>query len=94
MNACPMKARILVFCMALASTPVLAQSSGGSFTLEKHTIDSGGGTSTGGSYSLQGTIGQPDAGRLEGGSYVIEGGFWASASGQTADLVFADSYEN
>ena len=88
-----MKTRVLVFWMALASTPVLAQSSGGNYTLEKHSIDGGGGTSTGGNYSLQGTIGQPDAGRLEGGSYVIEGGFWASNSGQTADRVFADSFE-
>ncbi len=88
-----MNARWLLFCMALASTPVLAQSSGGSYTLEKHSIDGGGGASSGGNYSLQGTIGQPDAGRLEGGSYVIEGGFWASASGQTADLVFADNFE-
>ncbi len=88
-----MKARWVVFWMVLASTSVLAQSSGGNYTLEKHSIDGGGGVSTGGSYSLQGTIGQPDAGRLEGGSYVIEGGFWASASGQTADLLFADSFE-
>ncbi len=43
--------------------------------------------------SLDGT-GPRDAGRLEGGSYVIEGGFWASASGQTADLIFADSFES
>ncbi len=88
-----MNARWMMLWITLASTPVLAQSSGGDYTLEKHTIDSGGGTSTGGSYSLQGSIGQPDAGRLEGGSYVIEGGFWASTSGQTADLVFADSFE-
>ena len=77
----------------LASATALAQSSGGQYSLDKHTIDGGGGTSTGGSYTLQGSIGQPDAGRLEGGSYVIEGGFWASAGGQTADLVFADSFE-
>ncbi len=85
--------KMLLMLWILASTSVLAQSSGGSYTLEKHTIDGGGGTATGGNYSLQGTIGQPDAGRLEGGSYVIEGGFWASTSGQTADLVFADSFE-
>ncbi len=78
---------------ALASATVLAQSSGGNYTLDKHTIDGGGGTSTGGNYTLQGTIGQPDAGRLEGGPYVIEGGFWASTGGQTADLIFTNSFE-
>ncbi len=83
----------LLMLWLLASVTALAQSSGGQYTLDKHTIDSGGGTSTGGNYSLQGSIGQPDAGRLEGGSYVIEGGFWASASGQIADLLFADSFE-
>jgi len=79
--------------MLLLSSSVLAQSVGGQYSLNKHTIDSGGGISAGGTYRLHGTIGQPDAGRLESGNYVLEGGFWASPSAQIADLLFADDFE-
>ncbi len=79
---------LLFFCSS-----ALAQSSGGNYTLERHTIDGGGGTSQGGNYTLTGTIGQPDAGRLEGGAYVLQGGFWFDTAGQTADFLFADSFE-
>ncbi len=85
--------KTLAFSLLLISTAALAQSSGGNYSLERHTIDGGGGTSTGGNYTLTGTIGQPDAGRLEGGNYVLQGGFWFDSAGQVADLLFADSFE-
>jgi len=47
------------------------------YSIDWHTIDSGGGTSTGGVYSVSGTIGQPDAGGpLTNGQYSVTGGFW------------------
>lgn len=46
------------------------------FSIDWHTIDSGGGTSTGGVYSISGSIGQP----MSGGSYSLAGGFWGIIS--------------
>jgi hypothetical protein len=58
--------------MALAGT---AQAGGPS--IDRFTIDSGGGTSAGGDWSLTGTIGQPDAGPvLVGADLSLEPGFW------------------
>jgi autotransporter-associated beta strand protein len=49
-----------------------------SFSIDWHTIDSGGGTSAGGAFSLTGTIGQPDGeGRLTGGNFSLISGFWS-----------------
>ena len=48
------------------------------YSIDRHTVAGGGGTSTGGGYSVRGTIGQPDAGRpMTSGQYSITGGFWA-----------------
>jgi hypothetical protein len=53
-------------------------------SIDRYTIDGGGGTSTGGVYSVSGTIGQPDAGGpMTGGSYSLTGGFWALIAVQT-----------
>ena len=55
------------------TTPALAQG----FSIDWHTIDSGGGTSTGGVFSVSGTIGQPDAGGpMTNGQFAVTGGFW------------------
>ena len=53
----------------------LAQS-GGSYEIERYTVDGGGAHSSGGSYTLTGTAGQPDTGALHGGAYTVLGGFW------------------
>lgn len=58
---------------------VLAQS-GGDYTLNRSTIDNGGGRAVGGAYALEGSIGQPDAGRHTGGAYALEGGFIVGAA--------------
>ena len=48
----------------------------GNYSINRHTIDGGGGTSTGGQYIVTGTIGQHDAAYSEGGQYELLGGFW------------------
>ena len=80
-----MKALFLAASFAASlSTAAIAQS-GGSFSIESSTLDSGGGLSTGGSFSLAGTIGQPDAGLITAGSFSLSGGFWVASVIQTPD---------
>jgi hypothetical protein len=48
------------------------------YSINRSTIDGGGGASTNGQYTVRGTIGQPDAGGpMTNGPYSITGGFWA-----------------
>ena len=49
-------------------------------SIQRYTIDGGGGASSGGSFVLTGTAGQPDAGLLTGGSFSLAGGFWFGGS--------------
>jgi hypothetical protein len=58
----------------------LALASAQSFTIDRFTIDGGGGTSTGGGYTLIGSIGQPATGSLSGGGFVLTSGFWSAIS--------------
>lgn len=58
----------------------IAPSHAQNYSLDRHTIDGGGGTSTGGVFSVNGTIGQPDAGLMSGGAYSLAGGFWGILS--------------
>jgi hypothetical protein len=53
------------------------------YSIDWHTVDSGGGTSSNGQYSVSGTIGQPDAGTMSGGQYSLTGGFWSVFAVQT-----------
>ena len=69
----------LLAALALAAPPALGQSGGG-YTLDWFTVDSGGGPSSGGALTLNATVAQPDAGVLAGGNYTLTGGFWAGAS--------------
>lgn len=89
-----MRTRVLLILglLSLLSTLALAQSSGGSYTIVKSTIDNGGGRSAGGGYTLTGTVGQADASLqgLAGGQYQLTGGFWS----KVMDLIFKDSFEN
>ena len=65
-----------------------------SFSIDKYTIDGGGGTSTGIDFSLTGTIGQHDAGTQisTGGDFALAGGFWANAT--IIDLIFQHGFED
>ncbi|MDQ6630360.1 MAG: hypothetical protein M3Y82_01210 [Verrucomicrobiota bacterium] len=66
---------------SLFAGTVLAQN----YSIDRFTIDGGGGTSTGGVYSVSGTIGQPDANQqaLTGGNFSLIGGFWSLVAVQT-----------
>ncbi len=74
-----------------------AQSSGGEFTIERHTIDNGGGASAGGNFSLRGSIGQPDAAEAmaTGGVFGLRGGFWRDVGPVVPpiEILFSDSFE-
>lgn len=81
---------VLIPGAALADGP---PSSGGPFTLERYTIDAGGGESSGGAFILRGTSGQHDAGEvLMGGAYDLRGGFWAGVNNPNG-TIFRDGLE-
>lgn len=72
---------------------------GGDWSIDWHTIDSGGTMeAAGGNWELKGTIGQADAtsaDQLSGGNWNLTGGFWAFLSGALEELnqIFADRFE-
>jgi hypothetical protein len=88
---------MLVFLLLAAPTALADGSavSGGSYTIKRHTIDSGGGQSSGGEFSLHGTIGQLDAGpTLSGASFQLQGGFWPGFNRSViSDILFRDRFE-
>ena len=69
------KLLLLLACLALVTTAVLAQGNA-TYTLSWWTVDAGGGSGAAGAYSQAGTAGQPDAGTLHSGAYTLKGGFW------------------
>ncbi|MFD3163767.1 hypothetical protein [Herpetosiphon sp. NSE202] len=76
-----MKQRLIWWLLPLIGLMLAVQlaqaQTGGIFSLEWSTIDSGGGTSTGGDFELHSSIGQADANAAStGGEFSIEGGFW------------------
>ena len=85
---------MLILLIAAGSAPVEGGSPGG-FSIDRYTIDGGGGTSTGGQFSLTGTIGQYDASPVsaQGGPYTIYGGFWGGSKPNLDDF-FRDGFEN
>ena len=75
----------------LATLLLLAGAAHGQ-SLERATIDSGGGRSTAGPYAVHGTVGQPDVGFSTGGSYRLNGGFWIELV-PPSDALFGDGFE-
>lgn len=73
-----------------------AAQSGGAFSIDWYSIDSGGVMrSIGGDWELSGTIGQPDASQANehiGGEWSLTGGFWALIA-TVLDRLFADRFE-
>lgn len=62
--------------------------SGGTFSVEKSVIASGGGTSAGGAFTVEGTAGQAAAGGfLQSAVHKLQGGFWVSEFVPTAASV-------
>jgi hypothetical protein len=86
MPASPLQTRRIVLSAVLICGAAHAQ------TLERGTLDAGGGLSIGGAYTVHGTIGQPDVGQSGGGSYQLRGGFWVDRVPPT-DASFADGFE-
>jgi hypothetical protein len=74
------------------STPVPAQSGGGTYLIAPATIAGGGATLGGGSFQLSGTIGQPATAQLSAGVYRLYDGFWAPTS-PLNDLIFANGFD-
>ena len=68
----------LAIALALAHSPVAAQTGGG-YSVSWSTIAAGGGASTGSGYQLDSIAGQPEAeGTLSGDGYVLSGGIWTA----------------
>lgn len=90
----PYKFKVRGLLLIAISTLSVAQS-GGSFNIQKSTIDAGGGQSSGGDFSVTGTIGQIDASEaISAGSFVLNGGFWPNKVIVREDALFKDSFEN
>lgn len=89
-----------ILCVSLAlclGQRAVAQSSGGSFEITRHTINNGGGSSIGGSFGVTGSMAQSEASSqtASGGSYQLTGGFWANGvTGGQGDFVFSDGFED
>jgi hypothetical protein len=87
--------RITCITLCCLSTSVaFAQSSGGTFTITKQVIASGGEVQ-GAPYAAVVTMGQAVAGMQSGGTFQLIGGFHAPAVAPppTDDAVFKDSFE-
>jgi hypothetical protein len=66
--------------LAIAAPALLASAALAQFTLERATIDTGGGSVVGFTFELDATLGQPDASnQVTGTSFELTGGFWAPA---------------
>ena len=74
---------LLLTLLVTAGTLAAARANG--YSIERWTLDHGGGVSVTDRYSLVGTIGQPDASTvMTGGTYSLTGGYW----GASARMVF------
>jgi len=72
----------LVFALLVVAGAFAAVHANG-YSLERWTVDNGGGVSSAGGYSLAGTIGQPDASPvMTGGTYSLTGGYWAAMAAE------------
>ena len=70
---------LLLALLLVASVFAAAQTNG--YSIERWTLDNGGGASAADQYSLVGTIGQPDASTvMTGETYDLTGGYWDAAS--------------
>ncbi len=67
--------------LVLSTVFVLAQT-GGTYGLDWHTIDNGGGQASGGTFTLVGTVGQSDVVVMSGGTFSLSGGFWQGSNTQ------------
>ncbi len=75
MNGRTKSSRVGLLLLLLLAVSGIA-SAAGPFSIDRWTVDGGGGVSQAGTYTLTGTLGQPDAGVMKGSSYLLPGGFW------------------
>lgn len=66
---------------------------GGSYSLERAAIASGGTTLSGGTFRMSSTIGQPATATLGSANYQLYDGFWAPIAAPTSDLIFANGFD-
>jgi len=87
-------ASFAAFALGSAVAPtVLAQSSGGTYVIDRVVIASGGSPMSGGSYQLSGTFGQAATATLSAVPYLAFDGFWSPVSLTLSDRIFADGFE-
>ncbi len=85
------KKTILIYLFLLGGLPTAALS-GGVFSIEKYSINSGGLVSSSSNFSISGTIAQSDAGvNSISANFSLSGGFWAGGSN---DLIFINGFES
>ncbi len=81
----------LINLLLLGSMPNAAFS-GGSYSIEKYSINSGGIVSSSSNFSLTGTVAQSDAGtNSSSANFSLSGGFWAGGSN---DAIFINGFES
>jgi hypothetical protein len=68
---------LLTLCFVIHNSSFMLAANSQTYSIDRSTINGGGGTSTGGVYAVCGTIGQPDASNaMTNASYSVTGGFW------------------
>ncbi len=88
-----MRLRYALTLLLLTPALLLAQSSGGTYTMRKQAIASGGVRATAGNYVLTSTTGQALAAVAQGGSYRLTGGFHQPVSAAPSPNLFANGFE-
>ena len=66
------------------------------YTVDRYTVDAGGGTTAQGTFMVAGTLGQPDADPLQpatAGKYSLTGGFWFPQDDTRTGAVFRNGFE-
>lgn len=87
-----MRRALLIGLLLGASSGLLAQSSGGPYTMRKEVVAGGGVRASGVGYVVTGTAAQPGAHVQTGGSYRLTGGFHGP-HGDTG-RIFCDRFED
>ena len=85
--------RAVVVLAVAASLAAEAQSSGGTYRIDRVVIAGGGSPMSGGPYQVSGTFGQPATATLAAAGYRMFDGFWSSESLATSDRIFANGFD-
>ncbi len=77
--------------VVIASTELLAQSTGGDFRIDPELVSGSGGLIVGGEFRATATFGQPATDVLTSSSIRLQGGFWPAAG--PFDRIFANGFQ-